>query len=247
MEKENQEKKGNRKKFIIILLVSILLVMVVLTILYFTHIICFHEWKPATCVSPSTCSICNRTKGEAIGHKVGEWNVIKEPTCTEEGKQKGTCEYCKAAIEETIPKKPHLEGEWVILKEADVNPDGTVTPGKRGLPCSECGEILKNDEYTIELTLSQKNALKKITEIDEFLHCSYTYMVEDYLIDVEGFDKEDATFAADNCDIDWDNEAILAAEEAVNDGKSKNGVIDWLKGRGFNNSQIDKAINAVGY
>ncbi|MBS6195685.1 MAG: DUF5018 domain-containing protein [Clostridiales bacterium] len=44
-----------------------------------------HDWKPATCTTPETCSVCQVTQGEAKGH---DW---KPATCTEPE----TCSICK--------------------------------------------------------------------------------------------------------------------------------------------------------
>lgn len=37
---------------------------------------CKHEWQDATCTKPKTCSLCDATEGEALGH------VFEEATCT---------------------------------------------------------------------------------------------------------------------------------------------------------------------
>ena len=36
-----------------------------------------HKYEPATCTKPETCSVCGKTKGEALGH------TFKDATCTE--------------------------------------------------------------------------------------------------------------------------------------------------------------------
>lgn len=46
--------------------------------------LCEHEWQDATCTKPKTCSLCNKTQGEPLGHKGGK------ASCTE----KATCEVC---------------------------------------------------------------------------------------------------------------------------------------------------------
>lgn len=40
-------------------------------------------------------------------HKYGDWTVVKEPTCTEDGLKEATCEDCGAKTEEIIPKLNH--------------------------------------------------------------------------------------------------------------------------------------------
>lgn len=239
--------KNKKTKIIVAIIVSVLVIMGVVATLFATKVLCIHDWKPASCLTAETCVKCEKTQGDSMGHKVEKWNTTKEPTCTVAGEQRGTCTYCKVAVTQSIDKAPHIEGEWLVLKDVTINENTTVTPGKRGLVCSACGEIIKEDEFTIELTLGQKNALKTIHNYKDFLHCSYTYLIEKVLVDSEGFDKEDAKFAADHCGLDWDEQAILCAKEAVSDGESKKGVIRTLQMYGFTKEQIDKAVVEAGY
>ncbi len=41
-----------------------------------------HEWEDATCVTPKTCSTCEKTEGEALGHKWEEATCAKAKHCT---------------------------------------------------------------------------------------------------------------------------------------------------------------------
>ncbi|MBQ8966128.1 serine/threonine protein kinase [Ruminococcus sp.] len=44
--------------------------------LFFTKTICIHNWLPATCTKPATCTRCGKTRGELAAH------VFEEATCT---------------------------------------------------------------------------------------------------------------------------------------------------------------------
>ena len=59
-------------------------------------------------------------------HKFGEWSVILEPTCSEEGKQERTCE-CGEKETEAIAPLPHTESEWVEEVAATVMKKGFQT------------------------------------------------------------------------------------------------------------------------
>jgi len=49
---------------------TILLLVLCCTLL--TGCFCKHEWQDATCTTPTTCTLCGKTEGEALGHMAGE-------------------------------------------------------------------------------------------------------------------------------------------------------------------------------
>ena len=68
---------------------------------------CKHEWRAATCTEPKTCSKCGKTQGNALGHKYDKEKTMKEPTCSEEGKEEYKCSVCGETKYEEIEKLPH--------------------------------------------------------------------------------------------------------------------------------------------
>lgn len=54
-----------------------------------TGCICRHEWSAATCVSPSTCTKCDKTDGEALGHIWTEANCTEARQCSRCGAVEG--------------------------------------------------------------------------------------------------------------------------------------------------------------
>lgn len=54
-----------------------------------TGCICRHEWSAATCVSPSTCTKCDKTEGEALGHIWTEANCTEAESCSRCGAVEG--------------------------------------------------------------------------------------------------------------------------------------------------------------
>lgn len=149
---------GSRNGRIVIIAI---LAVIVLAVLFNTHVLCFHEWEPATCTRPETCTICNRTRGEALGHdwvdatctepktctrcgktegdplghNVEEWKTTKKATCTEEGEKQGICTRCGENITESIAKTDHSYGDWTVTKEATCSEEGS-----KERTCSQCGE-----------------------------------------------------------------------------------------------------------
>ena len=97
-----------------------------------------------------------------------------------------------------------------------------------------------------ELSLSQKNAIKKAESYLNFTSFSKEGLIEQ--LKYEGFSDEDATFAVDNIEVDWNEQAYLKAESYLTTfAFSKDGLIDQLKYEGFTNEQIDYAIKKIGY
>ena len=48
------------------------LLLVAMCCLLLTGCMCKHEWKDATCTTPTTCTLCNKTEGEPTGHIPGD-------------------------------------------------------------------------------------------------------------------------------------------------------------------------------
>lgn len=97
-----------------------------------------HDYLPATCEAPETCSKCGKTQGEALGHT---W---KDATCTEPQ----TCEVCAKTQGEALghswkdatctePKTCKVCGETTGSAKGHTWKDATCTEPKT---CKACGE-----------------------------------------------------------------------------------------------------------
>ncbi|MBQ7294801.1 MAG: InlB B-repeat-containing protein [Clostridia bacterium] len=83
-----------------------------------------HSWIAADCDSPKTCSVCDATDGEALGHDYDA--VITDPTCTEDGYTTHTCSRCSDSyVDSYVDANGH---SWIA---ADCDSPRT---------CSVCGE-----------------------------------------------------------------------------------------------------------
>lgn len=224
---------------------AVVVAAIVVFVLFSTHILCIHNYVEATCTQPKTCSICGEKVGDPLGHTVNRWETVVEATCTEEGEKHGNCAICGEDIYEPIEKIPHTDGEWVVTENYVIDKTGLVTPGTETLMCAVCGNAIDTRDYTIELTLSQKNAFIKADFLVNDLHYSYDYLVY-ALVTEEGFSIEDAKFAADNCGADWDQQAVLWIE-SFGSGYSRAGLIEVMRWNRFTDEQIEKALSEVGY
>lgn len=103
----------------------------------------FGAWK----VTNPTCTqagkkerTCSRCKGvekeiiEATGHKVSDWQVKEEATCTKAGIKHKVCLICGKELESTnyeLNPKGHTWSEWTVTKEPTYN-----TPGEKERHCT---------------------------------------------------------------------------------------------------------------
>lgn len=251
--------------------VGIVAVVLVGGFLLGTHIICFHDWAEATCTEPATCTICGRTQGEPkghdwtdatctspktckvcgeteggpLGHDVAEWSVTKQASCSETGSKTGTCRRCGKEITDSVPTLDHTPGDWQITKDVSVTSSGAVIPGTQARFCTVCGKQVDSAEYTIDLSVSQKNALKKAASYLDYTSFSHSGLV--HQLEFEGFSTEDAKFAADHCGADWNVQAEKKAKSYMEfTSFSRSGLIHQLEFEGFTAEQAKHGADSVG-
>lgn len=204
-----------------------------------------HDWQEATCTTAATCSRCGETKGEPLGHDIAGWVTDTPATCSAEGSQHGICSRCGETQTASIPTIAHTEGEWVTTQAPTVSSTGIVTPGTQALLCSVCGATIRTEQINLDVTVSQKNALRSAQSYLSFSAFSYSGLIDQ--LEFEGYSTEDATFAADYCGADWNEQAAASAENYLSFmGFSRSGLIDQLMFEGFTREQAEYGVNAVG-
>ena len=85
-------------------------------------------YEEATCVSPAKCGRCGHEFGEIDpdAHKFN-YEIVKEPNCTEDGERRITCENgCGYEETETIPALGHYWSAWEVVKEATDSETGLM-------------------------------------------------------------------------------------------------------------------------
>ncbi|SHO46856.1 Ltp family lipoprotein [Anaerocolumna xylanovorans] len=99
---------------------------------------------------------------------------------------------------------------------------------------------------TSSLTMGQKNALSRSKEYLAYSSFSHNGLIKQ--LEFDGFSTEDATYAADNCGADWNEQAALKAQQYLNYSSfSRSGLIEQLEFDGFTRKQAEYGSNAVGY
>ena len=121
-----------------------------------------------------------------------------------------------------------------------------MTPGTQVICCTGCQEELETKQYTIELTNSQKNAVIRAYEEENFWHVSRDYLIHDILVGFDYFSVEDATFAVDHMDVDFDEQAVLFVKENSS-GQSRGGITELMLYYGYTEEQINNALEQTGF
>ncbi len=117
----------DKKKKRTIIILSTLAVIVLSGIIFYTS---YHKWNEATCETPKTCSICEKTDGEPLGHKWVKATCETPKTCSvckkTEGEPLGhkweeatcktprTCSVCKKTEGKPLG---HEVSKWTTIKE----------------------------------------------------------------------------------------------------------------------------------
>ena len=85
-------------------------------------------------------------------------------------------------------------------------------------------------------SVDQKNALKKAQSYLKYSAFSYSGLIEQ--LEYEGYSTSDATYAADNCGADWNEQASKKAGSYLKYSSfSKEGLIEQLEYEGFTHEQ----------
>lgn len=96
------------------------------------------------------------------------------------------------------------------------------------------------------MTTGQKNALKSAESYLSFMAFSYSGLVKQ--LEYEKYSHEDATFAADHCGADWNEQAAKSATSYLSfSAFSRDGLIKQLEYEGFTHEQAVYGAAANGY
>ncbi len=123
-------------KKVLTLIAIFCMAMILLTGCFDPTPACEHDWTDATCTAPKTCSLCDATEGEPLGHT--EETIAGTPaTCTDAGMTDGQkCTVCgETTVQQTvIAAKGHTEE--TVAGQAATCTEAGMTDGKK---CSVCG------------------------------------------------------------------------------------------------------------
>lgn len=97
-----------------------------------------------------------------------------------------------------------------------------------------------------ELTMGQKNALKSAQDYLAYTSFSYTGLIRQ--LEFEKYSHEDAVYAADHCNANWNEQATLSAKSYLDyTSFSRDGLISQLEFDGFTTDQAIYGVEQNGY
>lgn len=95
-------------------------------------------------------------------------------------------------------------------------------------------------------TTGEKNALRTAREYLNISAFSYTGLI--HQLEYEGYLTEEATYAADNCNANWNEQAAKSAKEYLDISSfSRQGLIDQLIYEGYTQEQAEYGVTQNGY
>ena len=118
-----------------------------------------------------TCTVCGYTKDEAIpaSHIYGNYVIVKEPTCMENGLKQEICERCGQVLSEEVLLAigSHTFGDWEVVKAPT-----TTETGLAERVCAECGSVetkilpkviesLTNSDFNISVDFGAESAVSE--------------------------------------------------------------------------------------
>lgn len=150
--------------------------------------------------------------------------------------------------EEFVSDPPALEvnGRTYLPLRAMGEALGVPVNWNQELFQAEVGTTPTSKVQNTTVTLGMKNALAKAHSYLNVMPFSYKGLIEQ--LEYEEFSTIEATYAADNCGANWNEQAAKMAENYLNTmAFSKDGLIKQLEYEGFTHEQSLYGVSAVGY
>lgn len=108
------------------------------------------------------------------------------------------------------------------------------------------GNVTSSVYNSASASFGEQNALKKAHQYLEYNAFSYTGLIDQ--LEFEGFSTNEATYAADACGVDWNEQAALKAQQYLKySAFSRSELIDQLEFEGFTHSQAVYGVEQNGY
>ena len=150
-----------------------------------------HNWTPATCTAPKTCSVCHATEGDPLGHTEGtEWKSDKDNhwhTCTVAG--------CGVVIESS--KAAHT-------------PDREAATETDAVKCSVCDYIitpaLGMQDYIVEMPFS---LAVKLTGDEKPAKETFKFEIYDLGVEDAEFEIVKDSITVENLEFDENGVAFI--------------------------------------
>jgi hypothetical protein len=121
-----------------------------------------------------------------------------------------------------------------------------TTPSESSVTTPDTTEPEEVQEETVSETIGQKNARESAESYLNFSGFSRQGLIDQ--LEYEDYSTEDAEYAVDALDVDWNEQAARSAESYLEfQAFSKQGLIDQLVYEGYTKEEAQYGAKAVGY
>ncbi len=153
---------------------------------------------------------------------------------------------CFLAIPTSSKDKPQQTPSEPSTQTAQKAPAVTEPATESDNDLDQPSKTETNDKNSAPVwTETQKNVMSKAKSYLAYSGFSYTGLIEQ--LEYEKFAHEDAVWAADNCNADWNEEALESAKSYIDySGFSYTGLIDQLEYGGFTTEEATYGADNCG-
>lgn len=150
-----------------------------------------------------------------------------------------------------IQPKGHLKYNYEsefdeIVRNISINDEKDEQNSKDASSSSTTTPSTSSNASTPSPTTGEKNALRSAREYLSFSAFSYTGLIKQ--LEYEGYSTEEATYAADNCNANWNEQAAKSAKEYLDMSSfSRQELINQLIYEGYTQEQAEYGVTQNGY
>lgn len=134
----------------------------------------------------------------------------------------------------------------VVINDKKEEEEQSNTNSTTSSSSSTTAPSTSSNASTPSPTTGEKNALRSAREYLNFSAFSYTGLIKQ--LEYEGYSTEEATYAADNCNANWNEQAAKSAKEYLDMSSfSRQELINQLIYEGYTQEQAEYGVTQNGY
>ena len=193
------------------------------------------------------CPSCGETNRLTLCKSCGAQMAKSAKQCPSCGSSSGKEKQSAASAPTATPQVTNeaVSDSKDTSAQSDTNEFQEAEPTESEAP-QEAASKIEQPAAEPEVTMGERNALAKAKSYLDFTAFSYTGLIDQ--LEYEGFSTEEATYGADNCGADWNEQAAKKAKSYLEfTSFSRSGLIDQLLYDGFTQEQAEYGVTQNGY
>lgn len=158
-----------------------------------------------------------------------------------------TAECSFIVVDETGKNDYHQNNRFDCIRTTEQQKTESETNGADAdMDHDAYGGLSANNDDAGMTSFGEQNALNKAYDYLEFAAFSYSGLIDQ--LEFEGYSASEATYAADHCGADWNEQAARKAGEYLDYSSfSREGLIKQLEFEGFTHAQAEYGVSQNGY